>query len=163
MSFKRHEAVGPDGMAKYTLPSEGQPDNLSRILGGTPKDDSGDRPIAPPPSTRFWNEGWYLWTGKGRWAGQRKTDEMMLDLPKQQVLEKIRESRRELWQEHQEQLKQDANQLSDGLSLPEAQWWGPLVPPKTPEDAGYVIFIILHFSYSCQYLQFALHPNTLTT
>jgi len=161
MSFKRHAAVGPDGKAKYPLPLEGQADNLPRVLGGTPKDDSEDRQNAPSPSTRFWNEGWYLWTGKGRWAGQRKVDQMILDLPRQQVLAKMRENRRELWQEYQEQLKQDANQQSDGLFLPETQWWGPLVPPKTPEDAGYVVFIILYLP--TQYLQFAVHLDTLTT
>lgn len=134
LSFKRHEAVGVDGKAKYPLPSEGQSDNLPRLLGGTPKEDSHQN--APSTSTRYWDEGWYLWTGNGRWVGQQKTEQMMLDLAKQQVLDNIRTDRKELWQEYQ---KQNINtQNGDEQPLPGAQWWGPLVPPKTFEDAGYV-------------------------
>jgi hypothetical protein len=134
--------VGPDGKAKYPLPSEGQADNLPRLLGGTPKDDSekDDSEVRQAPSslTRYWDEGYYLWTGKGRWAGQQKTEHMMLDLPQQQVLNKLRENQKELWQEYQEQLKENANQRGDEQALPEVQWWGPLVTPKTLEDAGYI-------------------------
>jgi hypothetical protein len=128
--------VGQDGKAKYPLPTEGQADNLPRILGGSPKDDSEDRQNASSSSTRYWDEGLYLWTGKGRWAGQQKTEQMMLDLPKQQLLEKLRENRKEIWQEYQEQLKQSVNRQGDEPNLPEVQWWGPLVLPKTLEDAG---------------------------
>ena len=140
MSFKRHEVLGPNGKAKYPLPSEGQADNLPRLLGGTTKDNPEDHEDAPSASTSYWDEGWYLWTGKGRWVGQQKTEQMMLDLPKQQVLDKLRENRKELWQDYQEQLNQNANRQSEEhLPSPGAQWWGPLVPPKTLEDAGYII------------------------
>lgn len=140
LSFKRHDSVGLDGKAKYPLPSEGQAGNLPRLLGGAPKDDSQDQRSVPASSTttKYWEEGWYLWTGKGRWASQQKTEQMMLDLPRQQVLEKLREDRKELWEEYQDQLKQ-VDPQEDGIPPAEIQWWGPLLPPKTLEDAGCVV------------------------
>jgi len=131
LSFKRHDVVGPDGKAKYPLPAEGQSANLPRILGGTSKDESEDRPTA---QTKYWDEGWYLWTGKGRWASQWKTDQMLVDLSKQQMLDKIREDRREIWQDYQEQLRQSVDHQGD-ISLPsQPPWWVSLVPPKASED-----------------------------
>lgn len=142
MSFKRHEVVGSDGKAKYPLPSEGQSANLPRILGGsgTSKDESEDRPkVVSSTPMKYWDEGWYMWTGKGRWASHRKTEQMVLDLFKQQMLEKIREDRREIWQDYQEQLKKSTGHKDDVLSPVQAPWWGSLAPPKTLEDVGCVV------------------------
>ncbi|KAF9526655.1 hypothetical protein CPB83DRAFT_857578 [Crepidotus variabilis] len=135
LSFKRHQSVGADGKAKYPLPYEGQSANLPRILGGSSKDDPDHSQQDTPASgsTKFWDEGWYLWTGKGRWASQQKAEQMMLDIPHQQRLDKMRESRKEIWQDYQEQLK---NVGENDLTKPASTWWGPLVPPKTIADAG---------------------------
>jgi len=135
LSFKRHQSVGPDGKARYPLPSEGQSANLPRVLGGTPKDDSEDAPKVPTAGpTKYWDEGWYVWTGKGRFAGMEKIEKMILDLPLQQKLEKIRESRKEVWHDYEERLKQNTGQ-QDVRNQVGPQWWGPLVAPKTIEDA----------------------------
>lgn len=135
LSFKRHQSVGADGKARYPLPSEGQSANLPRVLGGTPKDDSEDAPKVPTAGpTKYWDEGWYVWTGKGRFAGMEKIEKMILDLPLQQKLEKIRESRKEVWHDYEERLKQNTGQ-QDVRNQVGPQWWGPLVAPKTIEDA----------------------------
>jgi len=141
LSFKRHQSVGPDGKARYPLPSEGQSANLPRVLGGTPKDDSEDAPKVPTAGpTKYWDEGWYVWTGKGRFAGMEKIEKMILDLPLQQKLEKIRESRKEVWHDYEERLKQNTGQ-QDVRNQVGPQWWGPLVAPKTIEDAKCVVII----------------------
>jgi len=141
LSFKRHQSVGPDGKARYPLPSEGQSANLPRVLGGTPKDDSEDAPKVPTAGpTKYWDEGWYVWTGKGRFAGMEKIEKMILDLPLQQKLEKIRESRKEVWHDYEERLKQNTGQ-QDVRNQVGPQWWGPLVAPKTIEDAKCVVVI----------------------
>ncbi|KAJ3496825.1 hypothetical protein NLJ89_g10431 [Agrocybe chaxingu] len=136
LSFKRHSNVSVDGKAKYPLPAEGQSTNLPRLLGGTSKDDSDDNPKASgAPPTKYWDEGWYLWTGKGRWASMQKTEKMMFDLGRQQQLEATRESRREIWQDYEDRLKQNSGESSERLQ-PAGQWWGPIIPPKTMSDAG---------------------------
>jgi hypothetical protein len=143
LAFKRHSTVGPDGKAKYPLPAEGQPDNLPRLLGGS-KDDSEEhssKPTTAPP--KYWDEGWYLWTAKGRWAVVQKTEKMMLDLQHQQQLEQVRQSRKEIWQDYQEQLKQHVGDQSGGRPPPQAApWWGPIVPPKTVQDTSALSLLV---------------------
>ncbi|KAF8967927.1 hypothetical protein BDZ97DRAFT_1916500 [Flammula alnicola] len=144
LSFKRHQSVGPDGKAKYPLPAEGQSANLPRMLGGLPKDDSEDRPKAPSATpTKFWDEGWYLWTGKGQWAFLQKTEKMMFDLQNQQQLDMVRESRKEVWHDYQEQLKQNAGEQGERVPPIGAQWWGPIVPPKSPDTSSLSLLVPL--------------------
>jgi hypothetical protein len=98
---------------------------------------------APSSSTRFWDEGLYLWTGKGRWAGQQKTEQMMLDLLSSRFWTSFAKTGRNCGKNTKNSL--NANQQSDEQPLLGAQWWGPLVPPKTLEDAGYVVSNHLSF------------------
>jgi len=135
LSYKRHSNLGLDGKAKYPLPSEGQSANIPRYLGGSPKEADEDRSPTPAASTKFWDEGWYLWTGKGRWAVLQKTENMMLDFQTQQQVETIREKRKEVWQNYQDQLKQNVGtQPIDGKAPP---WWrGYVVLPKVQQDDG---------------------------
>ena len=135
LSFKRHENIGPDGKAKYPLPAEGQSVNLPRMLGGASNNDSEDRPKSS--STKYWDEGWYLWTGQSRWAVLQKTDMMMLDLQKQKQAELKRERRKELWHDYQEHLKCGVDGVASEQSQ-SGQWWGPIVPPKPMPDTRYV-------------------------
>lgn len=61
LSYKSHPNVGTDGLAKYPLPPEGQPQNLPKMLGGKRVDDSeGSQKQNHNP--KHWKEGWYLWT-----------------------------------------------------------------------------------------------------
>lgn len=133
LSFKRHNNLGPDGKARYPLPSEGQSTNIPRYLGGSPKEAAEDQLPTPLPSTKFWDEGWYLWTGKGRWAVVEKTENMMLDFQHQQQVDTIRQKRKEVWQTYQDQLKQNVGtQPGDGKAPP---WWrGHVVLPKVQQD-----------------------------
>lgn len=154
VSFKTHESVGPDGKAKYPLPKEGQPRNLPRLLGGASNRDS-----AP---ARYWDEGWYFWTGQSRWAFLQKTDTMMLDLQKQKQAELKHESRKEVWHDYQEQLKRGVSKVADQR----AQSWGPIVPPRPRPDARYVPDLFrfgLHFdgfrSFSSLSLLVPLTPD----
>ncbi|PPQ89781.1 hypothetical protein CVT25_008158 [Psilocybe cyanescens] len=143
LSFQRHNEVGPDGKAKYPLPAEGQPSNLPRILGGTPKYDSGDPPPnAPASPTKHWDEGWYFWTGKGKWTVLQKTEEMMLDFQRQQKLEQIRQSRKDTWQEYQDQMQQNAGEQVGERKSRGPPWWTPLVPPKSVQDTSSLSLLV---------------------
>ncbi|KAF9485957.1 hypothetical protein BDN70DRAFT_822719 [Pholiota conissans] len=135
LAYKRHHSVGTDGKAVYPLPAEGQAANVPRILGGHPKEESEDssKPPTPPP-TKNWDEGWYLWTGEGRWNFFQKTEKMMLDLPSQQQLDAVRENRKEVWHDYQEKLKQNPGQHVQPPST--SQWWAPIVPPKSLPDTS---------------------------
>jgi hypothetical protein len=139
LSFKKHENVGPDLKAKYPLPMEGQPINLPRLLGGTSNSDSEDHP--KPSVTKFWDEGWYLWTGQNRWAFLQQTNMMMLDFQKQEEAELKNMRRKEVWDEYQEQLKRE---------VPDQQSpsWGLIVPLRPMRDTRYVPDLLrnrLHF------------------
>ncbi|KAG1794094.1 uncharacterized protein HD556DRAFT_1370855 [Suillus plorans] len=78
----------------YPLPPEGQPnvDNLS-----TPKSDD----------IRYWEEGWYLWTSRSRWATQERLDLMMWDLDHQDHWQRhkdeVQKQWDDYWAEHQRQ------------------------------------------------------------
>jgi len=80
--YKSHQKITPDGTAKYPLPFEGQPQNLPRFLG---------KPVLPrgqdnrEQDVKYWEEGWYVGTVKGRNAVAAKMQTMMLDLPQQQI------------------------------------------------------------------------------
>ncbi|KAH7926967.1 hypothetical protein BV22DRAFT_1061876 [Leucogyrophana mollusca] len=49
-----------------------------------------------PNDIRFWEEGWYLWTSKSRWAAQERLDLMMWDLGQQ-----------DHWQRHKDQVERE--------------------------------------------------------
>ncbi|KAF9243116.1 hypothetical protein BU15DRAFT_43166, partial [Melanogaster broomeanus] len=61
--------------ARFPLPPEGQP-----ISG--PRRDDLDSP-ATHDDIRYWEEGWYLWTSRSRWAGQEQIDLMSYSLAAQ--------------------------------------------------------------------------------
>ena len=116
-----------EGKAKYPLPAEGQSANIPRYLGGNA---AGE--------TKYWDEGWYLWTSNSRSAALQKTNTMMLDLERQQQLVAQQEQRREVWQDYQEHLKQAGNEGGEQNQSNGGKWWGPIVPPKAVPDTRYV-------------------------
>ncbi|GLB37765.1 hypothetical protein LshimejAT787_0408160 [Lyophyllum shimeji] len=131
ISFKTHRNIGPDGKALYPLPSEGQPANVPRFLGGKPVEDSEASPRkSSPEPVKHWDEGWYLWTTRSRLAIHEKTDSMMMDLERQQKVNKRYEERREIWEDYQDHL---ANQAEGDNGEPN-KWWGPIVPPRPLPD-----------------------------
>jgi hypothetical protein len=134
IAFKSHRNLDADGKANYPLPPEGQVENLPRYLGGKPAEESEGRSRKPSEEdTKYWEEGWYVWTSKSRWAVHEKAELMMYDLQKQQQLAAAKEQRKEVWQEYQEYLQQakdgTGEQLQSDGTLP-SKWWGPIVPPR---------------------------------
>lgn len=63
----------------------------------------------------------------------------MLDLQHQQQLEQVQQSRKEIWQDYQEQLKQNVGDKATGQTPPQTPWWGPIVPPKSIQDTRCVL------------------------
>jgi hypothetical protein len=160
ISFKKHENVGPDGKAEFPLPKEGQPINLPRLLGGASNIDSEGRP--KPAPTKYWDEGWYLWTGQSRWTIFKEIDMMMKDLEEQKQAELKLERRKEVWHDYQEHLKRGLS----GVAEQQSQFWGPIVPPRPYPDTRYVSDLLrfgLHFdgfrSFSSVSLLVPLPPD----
>ncbi|KAF8653291.1 hypothetical protein AX16_003993 [Volvariella volvacea WC 439] len=151
-SFKAHQSVGPDGKARYPLPAEGQAANVPLLLGGKPvkeeEDEFGsahepssssasssaaEKSKKPTVETKYWDEGWYVWTSKSRWAVYEKTDSMRMDLGQQQQMRARRDQQRELWQDYQDHLQQRGD---DQTVDPSSKWWGPIVPAKPFPDTS---------------------------
>ena len=119
------------------MPTEGQPSNLPRLLGGTLNSDPEDSPPkSAATTTKYWDEGWYLWTGQSRWAAHQKTGMMMLDLQMQREAELRLKHRKEVWDDYQEHLKHGVSKVVDQQT--QSQWWGAIVPPKPLPNTRYV-------------------------
>jgi len=149
VAFKSHRNVGTDGKAMYPLPSEGQPPNVPRYLGGSPAEDDDDD-IFPKKSidgVKTWDEGWYLWTSDSRLAIHEKTDMMLMDLDQQRRLAEHMDQRREVWQDYQDHLqKVPSNQNGDETQKngQPSRWWGPIVPPRPiPEFSSHSLLVPL--------------------
>ncbi|PFH52097.1 hypothetical protein AMATHDRAFT_2351 [Amanita thiersii Skay4041] len=134
--FKQHRQLGPDGKAKYPLPLEGQPENIPRFLGGKPPDDADEHPQQRqrrPDDTKYWDEGWYVWTSKDRWAMQEKTETMLMDLEQQQRLTAFKKERAERGVPAQAGQQQHEQQQQQG-SLSSSKKWGYVVPLQPSVD-----------------------------
>lgn len=68
---------------KYPLPPEGQ--RADEVYEGFGQSDGGERyeQKIREKDAKYWEEGWYIWYSKSRWAAQEKVDLMMHDLPTQ--------------------------------------------------------------------------------
>ncbi|XP_006461223.1 hypothetical protein AGABI2DRAFT_192757 [Agaricus bisporus var. bisporus H97] len=132
LAFKRHKALDSNGKAIYPLPAEGQAANLPRMLGGRPPEDPEDsnyKHRAPEPP-KSWDEGLYLWTGKGRLAAHEKMDSMSMDFERQRRVAAMREKRREVWQDYENTIRQ---QKSNDASTQD-RIWVPNIPPRPLPD-----------------------------
>lgn len=63
---------------KYPLPPEGQ--RTDEMHDGELESDQYERKLREG-DVKYWEEGWYLWYSKSRWAAQEKLELMMHDLP----------------------------------------------------------------------------------
>jgi hypothetical protein len=157
MGFDRHRRAQADGTAKYPLPKEGQPrpldaeDSLKKLL---------------PEDTRYWEEGWYIWHTKGKWAGIEKIDLMHRNLGEQEWWYQHLEKRRKEWDNWQKGKDPRANEQAQaemevGEQAPQRQ-----NPPNRPipnqsyaiHFYGVIIHLIArHFPAHYQRL-FPYHP-----
>ncbi|KAL5504585.1 hypothetical protein ACEPAH_7246 [Sanghuangporus vaninii] len=104
---------------KYPLPPEGQRKLFNFGVEDESDGDGDDSPSSRYPSTttnsnnkgkekqngevKYWEEGWYVWMTKNRWAAQEKMDLMMLDLDKQAHWQRVKEQEERAWAEGQGQ------------------------------------------------------------
>ncbi|PCH36666.1 hypothetical protein WOLCODRAFT_140552 [Wolfiporia cocos MD-104 SS10] len=125
-AFAAHKGQQPQSANnKIPLPPEGQHiPTLADILIGETRED-GEEP--PPEDVRHWEEGYYLWLSKSRWATQEKLDLMMNDLERQSEWQRYKERMTEQWeqQERQRQLKANspagASDAEAGAGEPQAE------------------------------------------
>jgi hypothetical protein len=102
-------------MLKYPLPPEGQPSysaSYSDDLDSDPDQNNDHRQSynsswrrngeRDSSNVRYWQEGWYVWMTKNRWAAQEKMDLMMLDLEKQTAWQRSKEQEAKSWAEEAE-------------------------------------------------------------
>lgn len=116
---------------KFPLPPEGQPEGavVDGIVGGPNMD---GRPSAR--DVRFWEEGWYIWMSRSRWATQEKMDLMLMDLERQTKWMRAKEFDQRAWFENEVRRVREnvrrTNDLADGVG-------GPPVNPhpgSVPQD-----------------------------
>lgn len=112
---RRDDYVPPIQNNVHPLPPEGQPSAaiVDGIIGGPNQD---GRPSAQ--DVRFWQEGYYVWFTKNRWAAQEKLDLMMLDLAHQTNWIRAKEQEERAWFDNQKQrvrsVVQSANESGNG-------------------------------------------------
>ena len=87
-------------------------------------------------NTKYWEEGWYIWMTKNRWAAQEKMDLMMLDLEKQMNWNKVKELEERVWEESQAQQEREKERRErDGQDQsPNEQ--PAVAPPGVDADAN---------------------------
>lgn len=64
-----------------------------------------------------------------------KMEKMMFNLPHQNQIDRIREERKEVWHDYQEQLKLNPEHKTPPSIAP---WWVPVMAPKSMAEAKYV-------------------------
>ncbi|KAF5354958.1 hypothetical protein D9756_005427 [Leucocoprinus leucothites] len=133
IAFRKHKQVDQSGKAPYPLPAEGQALNLPRIFGGKPQEDADDPDYKPQPAQppKTWDEGVYLWSGKGRMAAHEKMDSMSMDFERQRRVVEMKERRKEVWQDYQDSLRQKNHIESEDVRM-----WVPNVPPRPYPDTS---------------------------
>jgi len=163
IAFKQHKQVDQSGKATYRLPTEGQPANLPRILGGNPPEDTDDL-NHKSHNSKNWDEGLYIWTGQGPMAAHQKIDSMSSDFEQQRRVVEMRERRREVWQDYQDSLRQ-----KNDADKEDVRTWVPNVPPRPLPDTRCVSPALLDKSQvlnlrccSSQSLLVSLSPSSLS-
>jgi len=115
---------------KFPLPAEGQPDGavIDGIVGGP---DVDGRPSAR--DVRFWEEGWYVWMTKSRWATQEKMDLMLFDLERQTKWMRAKEMDERAWFESEVQRVRENVRNSNYPEATDGNQ-GALPPAMVPDD-----------------------------
>ncbi|OAX43696.1 hypothetical protein K503DRAFT_680602 [Rhizopogon vinicolor AM-OR11-026] len=83
----------------YPLPPEGQP-NPDSLSSSSPKS----------VDIRYWEEGWYLWTSRSRWATQERLDLMMWDLDHQDHWQRHKDEVQKEWDDYWAQHQRQAGE-----------------------------------------------------
>ena len=123
-----HDAQGQSPKARYPLPPEGQHvPSLAHVLVGETPESQGQ---APQDDVRYWEEGYYLWFSKSRWATQERLDLMMTSLERQAQWDKYKQDRTEAWEQQQQQQQQA--QLNNANGQPSKGDAGAEDAPKGP-------------------------------
>lgn len=82
------------------------------MVGGPNQD---GRPSAE--GVRYWEEGWYIWGTKSRWAAQEKMDLMMMDLDRQTSWMRSKEDNERDWYEAELQRARDNVHLANNTGV----------------------------------------------
>ncbi|KAH9834223.1 uncharacterized protein C8Q71DRAFT_711834 [Rhodofomes roseus] len=95
-----HDGKPPPAHAKIPLPPEGQniPSLTHILIGESPEGQEGR---AQQDEVRYWEEGYYVWLSKNKWAAHEKLDLMTFDLERQAVWAKYKQDKTEAWQKKQ--------------------------------------------------------------
>ncbi|KAF8839417.1 hypothetical protein BDN67DRAFT_970096 [Paxillus ammoniavirescens] len=132
----------------FPLPPEGQPTSEHHL-------DDFDSPSTSDEDTRYWEEGWYLWTSRSRWAAQEKLGLMSHNLASQDNWQRYKdnfERRHEAeWAERRPQgiptargnsgfFRIEIDRVMTSETLPperpefpwHSSWLTPLPPPLAP-------------------------------
>lgn len=90
-----HDGQQQTVQTKYPLPPEGQrTPSLTELLTGQPADEEDK---SQPAEARHWDEGYYFWASKSRWAAQERMDLMMCDLEHQTEWQRYKDEMNEQW------------------------------------------------------------------
>lgn len=133
---------------KIPLPPDGQ--NIPRWLGGAPAEheehDEDDvskknpklkllRPTHRNPNdVKYWEEGWYLWIGRGSGASAtEKLQTMMFSPARLERWQAKKDLDNKRWETYQTMKKPNippqSIELPDGTRIPN-QFFGPVIPPR---------------------------------
>jgi len=106
------------------------------FLAAKQDDDPDEKPhqLRKSENAKYWDEGWYAWTGKGRFAMQEKTETMLLDLEQQQRMETLKEQKRQ--EAAMEKDKQTNDPLQQLEGLRRNRNWGYVVPRNPSPGVG---------------------------
>lgn len=104
-----HDGQNPGGKQKgLPLPPEGQ-----HVLVGETPESQGH---APHDDVRCWEEGYYVWLSKSRWAAQERLDLMMTSLERQAQWDKYKQDRTEAWEQQQSRAEGQAAKALEDVS-----------------------------------------------
>ncbi|KAI0960746.1 hypothetical protein AcV7_000046 [Taiwanofungus camphoratus] len=116
---------------KHPLPPEGQhTPGLVEVIAGQP---SEDHP-AKKDEVRHWDEGYYLWLSKSRWAAQEKLDLMSSDLERQAEWQRHKEYTTKMWAEAEQQRASKGGHPAGVVSEPSQDGQKDSSPQRPPEE-----------------------------
>jgi len=112
---------------KYPLPPEGQrTPGLVDVLIGETEHESGR---GNPEEVRHWDEGYYVWFSKSRWAAQEKMDLMMYNLERHAAWQRYKQQVTEKWEQQERQRGLKGSQPAGDATAASSQ-------PPPPQSSG---------------------------
>ncbi|KAH9917552.1 uncharacterized protein B0H18DRAFT_1034179 [Fomitopsis serialis] len=112
-----HEGKSAPAPARYPLPPEGQrvPSLLYILIGETQEGQQGH--ARQHDDVRYWEEGYYVWLSKSRWATQEKLDLMMHNIERQAQWDKYKQDRTDAWQQQQQEQARGGQQPKEDAQV----------------------------------------------